>query len=152
MENCVINATGSDTFCLDSNISLNANNCVFTNSDINTSINDDSSENKLVLKNSVFKNSDLYLSFSDKENKDTGCTMSLCEISGKFSAKNLSKMERTVASGNVFLGNTSEIKDCYLKDCTLSYTKPTVIENYNSNANDEMSVSHREDSLSYTPL
>jgi len=152
MENCVINATGGDTFYLGSNISLNANNCVFTNSDINASINDDNSENKLILENSVLKNSDLYLSFSDKECKDTGCTMSLCEISGKFSAKNLSKMERTVASGNVFLGNASEIKDCYLKDCTLSYTKPTIVENYNSKANEEMSASHKEDSLSYTPL
>lgn len=103
INNCVINSTGAP-FYLSPNTSLNANNCVFTDSEITAETNDDGSMNKLVFDNSVFNNAGFYLTFSTKENKESGCTVSFCDISDRFSAVNLTKMEGTISSGIVFFG------------------------------------------------
>lgn len=152
MDNCVINATGSDTFHLSANTSLNASNCVFTNSEITTAANDDGSINKLIFDNSVFNNAGFYLTFSTKESRETGCTISFCDISDRFSAVNLTKMEGTISSGIVFLDNVSMVKDSCLQNYNVSYKTPTPIVNFDSSRGEEIGAPHGKDDLSYTPL
>ena len=152
MDNCVINATGSDTFHLNSNTSLNASNCVFTNSEITTAANDDGSINKLVFENSIFNNTNLYLIFTNKESRETGCSISFCDISDRFSAVNLAKMEGTNSSGNVLLESVSEVKDSCLQNYNVSYKNPTSLINFDSNRGEEVGAPHGKDNLSYTPL
>ncbi len=151
MNNCVINATGT-TFYLSPNTSLNASNCVFTNSEIIAAINDDGSINKLFFDNSVFNNANLYLIFSNKESRETGCKISFCDISDRFSADNLAKIEGTSSSGNAFLENVSMVKDSCLQDYNVSYKTPASIINFNSNKDEEIGTYHGKDNLSYTPL
>lgn len=152
MENCVINAVGSDAFHLSYNTSLNANNCVFTNSAITTATNDDGSINKLILDNSTINNAGFYLTFSTKESRDAGCTVSFCDISDRFSADNLTKIEATSSSGSVFLENVSLVKDSCLQDYNVSYKNPTPIVNFDPNKSEEIGAPHGKDDLSYTPL
>ena len=152
MDNCVINATGGDTFHLSANTSLNASNCVFTNSEITTAANDDGSINKLILDNSTFNNANLYLIFSNKESREIGCTISFCDISDRFSAVNLASIEGTSSSGSVFLENVSLVKDSCLQDYNVSYKTPTPITNFDSNKGEEIGTPHEKANLSYTPL
>lgn len=151
MNNCVINATGAP-FYLSPNTSLNANNCVFTDSEITAETNDDGSTNKLVFDNSVFNNAGFYLTFSTKESRETGCTVSFCDISDRFSAVNLTKMEGTISSGIVFLDNVSMVKDSCLQNYNVSYKTPTPIVNFDPNKSEEIGTCHEKDNLSYTPL
>lgn len=152
MDNCVINATGSDQFHLSANTSLNASNCVFTNSEITTAANDDGSINKLILDNSTFNNAGFYLTFNTKESRETGCTVNFCDISDRFSAVNLAKMEGTISSGIVFLDNVSTVKDSCLQNYNVSYKTPTPIINFDSNKGEEIGTCHEKADLSYTPL
>lgn len=152
MDNCVINAVGSDAFHLSYNTSLNANNCVFTNSAITTATNDDGSINKLILDNSTINNAGFYLTFSTKESRDAGCTISFCDISDRFSADNLAKIEGTISSGIVFLDNVSMVKDSCLQNYNVSYKTPTPIVNFDPNKSEEIGTCHEKDNLSYTPL
>lgn len=152
MDNCVINATGSDTFHLSANTSLNASNCVFTNSEITTAVNDDGSINKLVFENSIFNNANLYLIFTNKESREAGCSVSFCDISDRFSAVNLAKMEGTSSSGNVLLESVSQVKDSCLQNYNVSYKNPTSLVNFDSNRGEELGALHGKDDLSYTPL
>ena len=151
MNNCVINATGAP-FYLSPNTSLNANNCVFTDSEITAETNDDGSMNKLVFDNSVFNNAGFYLTFNTKESKESGCAVSFCDISDRFSAVNLTKMEGTISSGIVFLDNVSMVKDSCLQNYNVSYKTPTPIVNFDPNKGEEIGTSHGKDNLSYTPL
>lgn len=151
MNNCVINSTGAP-FYLSPNTSLNANNCVFTDSEITAETNDDGSINKLVFDNSVFNNAGFYLTFNTKESKESGCTVSFCDISDRFSAVNLTKMEGTISSGIVFLDNVSTVKDSCLQNYNVSYKTPTPIVNFDSNKGEEIGTPHEKDNLSYTPL
>ena len=152
MDNCVINATGSDQFYLSSNTSLNANNCVFTNSAITTATNDDGSINKLTLDNSTFNNAGFYLIFSTKESREAGSRVSFCDISDRFSADNLASIEGTSSSGSVFLENVSVVKDSCLQDYNASHKTPTSITNFDSNKGEEIGTCHGKADLSYTPL
>ena len=152
MDNCVINATGGDTFHLSANTSLNASNCVFTNSEITTAANDDGSINKLILDNSTFNNANLYLIFSNKESREIGCTISFCDISDRFSAVNLASIEGTSSSGNVLLESVSQVKDSCLQNYNVSYKNPTSLVNFDSNRGEELGTPHGKDDLSYTPL
>lgn len=152
MDNCVINATGSDTFHLSANTSLNASNCVFTNSEITTAANDDGSINKLILDNSTFNNANLYLIFSNKESREIGCTISFCDISDRFSAVNLASIEGTSSSGNVLLESVSQVKDSCLQNYNVSYKNPTSLVNFDSSRGEELGALHGKDDLSYTPL
>lgn len=152
MDNCVINATGGDTFHLSANTSLNASNCVFTNSEITTAANDDGSINKLILDNSTFNNANLYLIFSNKESREIGCTISFCDISDRFSAVNLASIEGTSSSGNVLLESVSQVKDSCLQNYNVSYKNPTSLVNFDSNRGEEVGAPHGKDNLSYTPL
>ena len=152
MDNCVINATGSDTFHLSANTSLNASNCVFTNSEITTAANDDGSINKLILDNSTFNNANLYLIFSNKESRGIGCTISFCDISDRFSAVNLASIEGTSSSGNVLLESVSQVKDSCLQNYNVSYKNPISLVNFDSNRGEELGALHGKDDLSYTPL
>ena len=151
MNNCVINATGAP-FYLSPNTSLNANNCVFTDSEITAETNDDGSINKLIFDNSVFNNAGFYLTFSTKESKESGCTVSFCDISDRFCAVNLTKMEGTISSGIVFLDNVSMVKDSCLQNYNVSYKTPTPIINFDPNKGEELGALHGKDDLSYTPL
>ena len=151
MNNCVINATGAP-FYLSPNTSLNANNCVFTDSEITAETNDDGSMNKLVFDNSVFNNAGFYLTFNTKESKESGCTVSFCDISDRFCAVNLTKMEGTISSGIVFLDNVSMVKDSCLQNYNVSYKTPTPIVNFDSNKGEEIGAPHEKADLSYTPL
>ena len=151
MNNCVINANGAPLY-LSPNTSLNANNCVFTDSEITAETNDDGSINKLVFDNSVFNNAGFYLTFSTKESKESGCTVSFCDISDRFSAVNLTKMEGTISSGIVFLDNVSMVKDSCLQNYNVSYKTPTPIVNFDPNKSEEIGTCHEKDNLSYTPL
>ena len=151
MNNCVINSTGAP-FYLSPNTSLNANNCVFTDSEITAETNDDGSMNKLVFDNSVFNNAGFYLTFSTKESKESGCAVSFCDISDRFCAVNLTKMEGTISSGIVFLDNVSMVKDSCLQNYNVSYKTPTPIINFDSNKGEEVGACHEKDNLSYTPL
>lgn len=148
MNNCVINATGAP-FYLSPNTSLNANNCVFTDSEITAETNDDGSINKLIFDNSVFNNAGFYLTFNTKE---SGCAVSFCDISDRFSAVNLTKMEGTISSGIVFLDNVSMVKDSCLQNYNVSYKTPTLIVNFDPNKGEEIGTPHEKDNLSYTPL
>ena len=152
MDNCVINATGGNTFHLSANTSLNASNCVFTNSEITTAANDDGSINKLILDNSTFNNANLYLIFSNKESREIGCTISFCDISDRFSAVNLASIEGTSSSGNVLLESVSQVKDSCLQNYNVSYKNPTSLVNFDSNRGEELGALHGKDDLSYTPL
>lgn len=151
MNNCVINATGAP-FYLSPNTSLNANNCVFTDSEITAETNDDGSINKLIFDNSVFNNAGFYLTFSTKEGKESGCAVSFCDISDRFCAVNLTKMEGTISSGIVFLDNVSMVKDSCLQNYNVSYKTPTPIINFDPNKGEEIGTCHEKDNLSYTPL
>ena len=151
LNNCVIDATGAP-FYLSPNTSLNANNCVFTDSEITAETNDDGSINKLVFDNSVFNNAGFYLTFSTKESKESGCTVNFCDISDRFSAVNLTKMEGTISSGIVFLDNVSMVKDSCLQNYNVSYKTPTPIVNFDPNKSEEIGTCHEKDNLSYTPL
>lgn len=151
LNNCVINATGAP-FYLSPNTSLNANNCVFTDSEITAETNDDGSINKLIFDNSVFNNAGFYLTFNTKESKESGCAVSFCDISDRFSAVNLTKMEDTISSGIVFLDNVSMVKDSCLQNYNVSYKTPTPIVNFDPNKGEEIGTSHGKDNLSYTPL
>lgn len=151
MNNCVINATGAP-FYLSPNTSLNANNCVFTDSEITAETNNDGSINKLVFDNSIFNNAGFYLTFSTKESKESGCTVSFCDISDRFSAVNLTKMEGTISSGIVFLDNVSTVKDSCLQNYNVSYKTPTPIVNFDSNKGEEIGTPYGKADLSYTPL
>lgn len=151
MNNCVINATGAP-FYLSPNTSLNANNCVFTDSEITAETNDDGSINKLIFDNSVFNNAGFYLTFNTKENKESGCTVSFCDISDRFCAVNLTKMEGTISSGIVFLDNVSIVKDSCFQNYNVSYKTPTPIINFDSNKGEEIGTPHEKVDLSYTPL
>lgn len=152
MENCVINAVGSDAFHLSYNTSLNANNCVFTNSAITTATNDDGSINKLILDNSTINNAGFYLTFSTKESRDVGCTVSFCDISDRFSAVNLASIEGTSSSGNVLLESVSQVKDSCLQNYNVSYKNPTSLVNFDSNRGEELGALHGKVDLNYTPL
>lgn len=152
MDNCVINATGNDTFHLSANTSLNASNCVFTNSEITTAANDDGSINKLVFENSIFNNTNLYLIFTNKESREAGCSVSFCDISDRFSAVNLASIEGTSSSGNVLLESVSQVKDSCLQNYNVSYKNPTSLVNFDSNRGEELGALHGKDDLSYTPL
>ena len=152
MDNCVINATGGDTFHLSANTSLNASNCVFTNSEITTAANDDGSINKLILDNSTFNNANLYLIFSNKESREIGCTISFCDISDRFSAVNLASIEGTSSSGNVLLESVIQVKDSCLQNYNVSYKNPTSLVNFDSSRGEEIGAPHGKDDLSYTPL
>ena len=151
LNNCVIDATGAP-FYLSPNTSLNANNCVFTDSEITAETNDDGSINKLVFDNSVFNNAGFYLTFSTKESKESGCTVSFCDISDRFCAVNLTKMEGTISSGIIFLDNVSMVKDSCLQNYNVSYKNPTSLVNFDSNRGEEIGAPHGKDDLSYTPL
>lgn len=151
LNNCVIDATGAP-FYLSPNTSLNANNCVFTDSEITAETNDDGSINKLIFDNSVFNNAGFYLTFNTKESKESGCAVSFCDISDRFSAVNLTKMEGTISSGIVFLDNVSMVKDSCLQNYNVSYKTPTPIVNFDPNKGEEIGTSHGKDNLSYTPL
>ena len=151
MNNCVINATGAP-FYLSHNTSLNANNCVFTDSEITAETNDDGSINKLIFDNSVFNNAGFYLTFNTKESKESGCAVSFCDISDRFSAVNLTKMEGTISSGNVLLESVSQVKDSCLQNYNVSYKNPTSLVNFDSNRGEELGALHGKDDLSYTPL
>ena len=151
LNNCVINATGAP-FYLSPNTSLNANNCVFTDSEITTAANDDGSINKLILDNSTFNNANLYLIFSNKESREIGCTISFCDISDRFSAVNLASIEGTSSSGNVLLESVSQVKDSCLQNYNVSYKNPTSLVNFDSNRGEELGALHGKDDLSYTPL
>ena len=151
LNNCVIDATGAP-FYLSPNTSLNANNCVFTDSEITAETNDDGSINKLVFDNSVFNNAGFYLTFSTKESKESGCAVSFCDISDRFSAVNLTKMEGTISSSIVFLDNVSMVKDSCLQNYNISYKTPTPIVNFDSNKGEEIGTCHEKDNLSYNPL
>ena len=151
MNNCVINATGAP-FYLSPNTSLNVNNCVFTDSEITAETNDDGSINKLIFDNSVFNNAGFYLTFSTKESKESGCTVTFCDISDRFCAVNLTKMEGTISSGIVFLDNVSMVKDSCLQNYNVSYKTPTPILNLDPNKGEEIGTCHEKDNLSYTPL
>ena len=151
MNNCVINATGAP-FYLSPNTSLNANNCVFTDSEITAETNDDGSINKLIFDNSVFNNAGFYLTFSTKESKESGCTVSFCDISDRFCAVNLTKMEGTISSGIVFLDNVSIVKDSCFQNYNVSYKTPTPIVNFDSNKCEELGTPHGKVDLNYTPL
>ena len=151
LNNCVINATGAP-FYLSPNTSLNANNCVFTDSEITAETNDDGSINKLIFDNSVFNNAGFYLTFNTKESKESGCAVSFCDISDRFSAVNLTKMEGTISSGIVFLDNVSMVKDSCLQNYNVSYKTPTPIVNFDPNKGEELGALHGKDDLSYTPL
>lgn len=151
MNNCVINATRAP-FYLSPNTSLTANNCVFTDSEIIAETNDDGSMNKLVFDNSVFNNAGFYLTFSTKESKESGCAVSFCDISDRFSAVNLTKMEGTISSGIVFLDNVSIVKDSCFQNYNVSYKTPTPIVNFDSNKGEEIGTPHEKADLSYTPL
>lgn len=151
MNNCVINATRAP-FYLSPNTSLNANNCVFTDSEITAETNDDGSINKLVFDNSVFNNAGFYLTFNTKESKESGCTVSFCDISDRFCAVNLTKMEGTISSGIVFLDNVSMVKDSCLQNYNVSYKTPTPIVNFDSNKGEEIGTPHEKVDLNYTPL
>lgn len=151
MNNCVINATRAP-FYLSPNTSLNANNCVFTDSEITAEINDDGSINKLVFDNSIFNNAGFYLTFNTKEGKKSGCTVSFCDISDRFSAVNLTKIEGTISSGIVFLENVSMVKDSCLQNYNVSYKAPTPIINFDSNKGEEIGTPHEKVDLNYTPL
>ena len=151
LNNCVIDATGAP-FYLSPNTSLNANNCVFTDSEITAEINDDGSINKLIFDNSVFNNAGFYLTFSTKENKESGCAVNFCDISDRFSAVNLTKMEGTISSGIVFLDNVSIVKDSCLQNYNVSYKTPTPIVNFDSNKGEEIGTPHEKVDLNYTPL
>ena len=151
LNNCVIDATGAP-FYLSPNTSLNANNCVFTDSEITAETNDDGSINKLVFDNSVFNNAGFYLTFSTKESKESGCTVSFCDISDRFSAVNLTKMEGTISSGIVFLDNVSIVKDSCFQNYNVSYKTPTPIVNFDSNKCEELGTPHGKVDLNYTPL
>ena len=152
MDNCVINATGGNTFHLSANTSLNASNCVFTNSEITTAANNDGSINKLVFENSIFNNANLYLIFTNKESRETGCSVSFCDISDRFSAVNLASIEGTSSSGNVLLESVSQVKDSCLQNYNVSYKNPTSLVNFDSNRGEELGALHGKDDLSYTPL
>ena len=151
LNNCVIDATGAP-FYLSPNTSLNANNCVFTDSEITAETNDDGSINKLVFDNSVFNNAGFYLTFSTKESKESGCTVSFCDISDRFSAVNLTKMEGTISSSIVFLDNVSMVKDSCLQNYNVSYKTPTSITNFDSNKGEDIGTPHEKVDLNYTPL
>ena len=151
LNNCVIDATGAP-FYLSPNTSLNANNCVFTDSEITAETNDDGSMNKLVFDNSVFNNAGFYLTFNTKESKESGCTVSFCDISDRFCAVNLTKMEGTISSGIVFLDNVSMVKDSCLQNYNVSYKTPTPIVNFDSNKGEEIGTPHEKVDLNYTPL
>lgn len=151
MNNCVINATRAP-FYLSPNTSLNASNCVFTDSEITAETNDDGSINKLVFDNSIFNNAGFYLTFNTKESKESGCTVSFCDISDRFSAVNLAKMEGTISSGIVFLDNVSTVKDSCLQNYNVSYKNPTPIINFDSNKCEELGTPHGKVDLNYTPL
>lgn len=151
MNNCVINATRAP-FYLSPNTSLNANNCVFTDSEITAETNDDGSINKLIFDNSVFNNAGFYLTLSTKESKESGCTVSFCDISDRFSAVNLTKMEGTISSGIVFLDNVSIVKDSCFQNYNVSYKTPTSLVNFDSSRGEEQGAPHGKDNLSYTPL
>ena len=151
LNNCVIDATGAP-FYLSPNTSLNANNCVFTDSEITAETNDDGSINKLVFDNSVFNNAGFYLTFSTKESKESGCAVSFCDISDRFSAVNLTKMEGTISSGIVFLDNVSIVKDSCFQNYNVSYKTPTPIVNFDSNKGEEIGTPHEKVDLNYTPL
>ena len=151
LNNCVINATGAP-FYLSPNTSLNANNCVFTDSEITAETNDDGSINKLIFDNSVFNNAGFYLTFTNKESRETGCAVSFCDISDRFCAVNLTKMEGTISSGIVFLDNVSMVKDSCLQNYNVSYKTPTPIVNFDSNKGEELGTPHEKADLSYTPL
>lgn len=151
MNNCVINATGAP-FYLSPNTSLNANNCVFTDSEITAETNDDGSINKLVFDNSVFNNAGFYLTFNTKESKESGCTVSFCDISDRFSAVNLASIEGTSSSGNVLLESVSQVKDSCLQNYNVSYKNPTSLVNFDSNRGEELGALHGKDDLSYIPL
>lgn len=151
LNNCVIDATGAP-FYLSPNTSITANNCVFTDSEITAETNDDGSINKLVFDNSVFNNAGFYLTFSTKENKESGCTVSFCDISDRFSAVNLAKMEGTISSGIVFLDNVSIVKDSCFQNYNVSYKTPTPIVNFDSNKCEELGTPHGKVDLNYTPL
>lgn len=158
LNNCVINATGApfylspNTSYLSPNTSLNANNCVFTDSEITAETNDDGSMNKLVFDNSVFNNAGFYLTFNTKESKKSGCAVSFCDISDRFSAVNLTKIEGTISSGIVFLDNVSMVKDSCLQNYNVSYKTPTPIINFDSNNGEEIGTCHGKVDLNYTPL
>lgn len=151
MNNCVINATRAP-FYLSPNTSLNANNCVFTDSEITAETNNDGSINKLVFDNSIFNNAGFYLTFSTKESKESGCTVSFCDISDRFCAVNLTKIEGTISSGIVFLENVSMVKDSCLQNYNVSYKTPTPIINFDSNKGEEIGTPHEKVDLNYTPL
>lgn len=151
LNNCVINATGAP-FYLSPNTSLNANNCVFTDSEITAETNDDGSINKLIFDNSVFNNAGIYLTFSTKESKESGCAVSFCDIRDRFCAVNLTKMEGTISSGIVFLDNVSMVKDSCLQNYNVSYKTPTPIINFDSNKGEEVGAPHGKVDLNYTPL
>ena len=151
LNNCVIDATGAP-FYLSLNTSLNASNCVFTNSEITTAANDDGSINKLILDNSTFNNANLYLIFSNKESREIGCTISFCDISDRFSSVNLASIEGTSSSGNVLLESVSQVKDSCLQNYNVSYKNPTSLVNFDSNRGEELGALHGKDDLSYTPL
>ena len=151
LNNCVINATRAP-FYLSPNTSLNANNCVFTDSEITAETNDDGSINKLIFDNSIFNNAGFYLTFNTKESKESGCAVSFCDISDRFSAVNLTKMEGTISSGIVFLDNVSMVKDSCLQNYNVSYKTPTPIVNFDPNKGEEIGTCHEKDNLSYTPL
>ena len=151
LNNCVINATRAP-FYLSPNTSLNANNCVFTDSEITAETNDDGSMNKLVFDNSVFNNAGFYLTFNTKESKESGCTVSFCDISDRFCAVNITKMEGTISSGIVFLDNVSMVKDSCLQNYNVSYKTPTPIVNFDSNKGEEIGTPHEKVDLNYTHL
>ena len=151
INNCVINAIRAP-FYLSPNTSLNANNCVFTDSEITAETNDDGSMNKLVFDNSIFNNAGFYLTFSTKESKESGCTVSFCDISDRFSAVNLTKMEGTISSGIVFLDNVSMTKDSCFQNYNVSYKTPTPIVNFDSNKGEVIGTPHEKVDLNYTPL
>ena len=151
MNNCVINATRAP-FYLSPNTSLTANNCVFTDSEITAEINDDGSINKLVFDNSIFNNAGFYLTFNTKESKESGCTVSFCDISDRFSAVNLASIEGTSSSGNVLLESVSQVKDSCLQNYNVSYKNPTSLVNFDSSRGEKIGTPHGKDDLSYTPL
>lgn len=109
-------------------------------------------DNKLVFDNSVFNNAGFYLTFSTKESKESGCAVSFCDISDRFSAVNLTKMEGTISSSIVFLDNVSTVKDSCLQNYNVSYKTPTLIVNFDSNKGEEIGTCHEKDNLSYNPL
>lgn len=121
LNNCIVDVEDG-SFYLDNNMSLEAENSIFKNSQFYGAVEENQ---KLIINNSSLSNAAVKINFDSyaKGNLEINCS----QIDGKLEAKNLSLVENSTLSGVNHLEGVTEVRDSFLEDYSSANSRQTKI-------------------------